>query len=97
MTIEEYHESVMVRLLSLYRALPLEHCVQVIDAIADIEELYYNKWKEMNYDQTTRELDDIKTKFIHPEKTKEDNNHNRELRARCVALGTMRYNMVKYK
>jgi hypothetical protein len=31
----------MVRLLSLYRALPLEYSVQVIDAMDDIEELYY--------------------------------------------------------
>ena len=47
MTVEEYHESVMVRLLSLYRALPLEYSVQVIDAMDDIEDLYYNKCKEV--------------------------------------------------
>ena len=41
MTTEQYHESIMVRLLTLYRNLPLEYSVQVIDAMDDIEEIYY--------------------------------------------------------
>lgn len=41
MKLEEYHEKVMERLLTLYRALPLEYSVLVIDAMDDIEDLYY--------------------------------------------------------
>jgi hypothetical protein len=43
MTTEEYHEAIMVRLLTLYRALPLEYSVLVIDAMDDIEAIYYHE------------------------------------------------------
>ena len=56
MPIEEYHESVMVRLLSLYRALPLEYSVQVIDAMDDIEELYYKGKDPVRHCEVYKEI-----------------------------------------
>jgi hypothetical protein len=47
MSVDQYHTEVLERLLSLYRELPLEHCVRVIDTIEGIEDLYYNKCKKV--------------------------------------------------
>ena len=43
-TIEEYHQIVMQRLLTLYRDLPIEYSGYVISTVEDIEEAYYKKW-----------------------------------------------------
>lgn len=43
MTLEEYHQLVVQRLLTLYRDLPIEYSGYVIQATEDIEDLYYNK------------------------------------------------------
>ena len=41
MTIDEYHQIVMQRLLTLYRDLPIEYSGYVISTVEDIEEVYY--------------------------------------------------------
>ena len=41
MTLEEYHQKVIERLLTLYRDLPLEYSGYVMSAVEDLEKIYY--------------------------------------------------------
>lgn len=49
----------------------------------------------MTWDETTAELENLKTLFIHPEKSEEDRVHNEAIRKRCHELRELRYELAK--